>query len=262
MASEGETNGVRREREKGWRFDLVLPVLLRPRKTLAHIIELKRPNWRTPLLLLVVAAVIAAVVAGSIKAAAAASGEMSLPPDFEFYTPEMQAQFMQAATATNTPTFNYILPALGAALGVLVQWFLIGWALHLLLTMLGGRGTNQDALNIAAWSTVPALLRSAVQIVAMLATDRLIASPGLSGFAPAGEGVGFALLAGLLAAVDIYLIWQIVLLVIGALLSSQLTRGKSIIAVLVTMLIVLLLWGLPAALMSQFEGLNVIQPFF
>lgn len=262
MNAEEEIAVVRRESDKGWRFDLVLPVLIRPRQTLARIIELNRPMWRTPLLLVILAAVIAAVVAGSIKAAAAASGQMNLPPDFEFYTPEMQAQFMQAATATNNPTFNYVLPGLGAALGVLVQWFLIGWLLHLVLTMLGGRGSSRDALNIAAWAAVPTLIRSVVQIVAMLANDQLIVSPGLSGFAPAGEGVVYALMSGLLARVDIYLIWQIILLVIGARLSSQLSRPKSAVAVVLTVLIVFALWGLPAALMSQFEGLNVIRPFF
>ncbi len=265
MNAENAENGTllpRRESEKGWRFDLVLPVLLRPRPALARIIDLNRPTWRTPLLLLMVAAVIAAVVAGSIKAAAASSGQLDLPPDFEFYTPEMQAQFMQAATATNNPTFNYVLPGLGAALGVLVQWFFIGWALHLILTMLGGRGTSRDALNLAAWTAIPTLIRSAVQIVAMLVNDRLITSPGLSGFAPAGEGAGYALLSGLLTRVDLYLIWQIVLLIIGAKISSQLSGGKSAVAVLIAILLLLLLWSLPAALMAQFEGLNVIRPFF
>jgi len=262
MAEEETSTAPIHPGDKRWRFDLVLPLFIRPRRTLAQIVELNRPAWRTPLLLLMVAAVIAAVVAGSIKASAASAGEISLPPDFEFYSPEMQAQFMQAATATNNPTFNYILPAAGAALGVFVQWFLIGWALHLLLTMLGGRGTSQSALNVTAWSALPASIRSTVQIVAMLAGKQLIASPGLSGFAPAGEGFGLALLSGVLSRVDIYLIWQIALLIIGAWLSSRLSKKKSAIAVLVTMLIVLALWSAPSVLMAQFGSLNIIRPFF
>lgn len=257
-----EATSPRQERDKKWRFDLVFPLLIRPRRTLSHIIELNRPSWRTPVLLLIIAAITAAIVAGSIKAAAAASGEMTLPPDFEFYSPEMQAQFIQAATATNNPTFNYILPAIGALLGVIVQWFLIGWILHLLLTMLGGRGTSGNALNIAAWAAIPTLIGSVVQITAMLTTRQLITAPGLSGFAPSGEGFGFALLSGLLARVDIYLIWQIVLMAIGAWLSSKLSKKKSAVVVLLTMLLVLALWGVPAALLAQFSSLNVIRPFF
>ena len=262
MATEDDLLPTTPEPNKAWRFDLVLPVLIRPRKAMDRIVKINRPAWRTPLLLIVLAAVIAAVVAGSIKAAAASAGELNLPPDFEFYSPEMQAQFIQAATATNNPTFNYVLPAVGAALGVFVQWFLIGWSLHLILTMLGGRGSSQGAQNIAAWSALPTLLRSAVQVVAMLATRQLVVSPGLSGFAPAGEGFGHALLSGILAHIDIYLIWQILLLAIGAGLSSRLSRKKSVAAVLATILLVLALWSLPGALLAQFNGLNIIRPFF
>lgn len=250
------------ESSRGWRFDLVLPVLFRPRATLSRIVANHRPTWRTPLVLLMLAAAGNALAAGTIKAAAAAAGEITLPPGFEFYTPEQQAQFQQAATATNNTTFNYLLPALGAVFGVIVVWFLIGWLMHLIQTLFGGRGTSQASLNIAAWAGLPLIVRYIVQIVVMLTSDQLIAGAGLSGFAPAGEGIGRALLAGILSYIDIYLIWQIVLLYLGLRLSSQLPRAKSWLTVLLTIIIVLALRALPAALMSQFGGLTVIQPFF
>lgn len=207
------------------------------------------------------AAVIFSLVAGSIKAAAAAAGEITFPPGFEYYTPEQQAQFQQAATATNNTTFNYVLPALGAMLGVIVIWFLIGWSMHLIQTLLGGRGTSQAALNIAAWSALPLLARYGVQIAAMLANDGLISGPGLSGFAPAGEGFASALLASMLSHVDIYLVWQMLLLYLGVRLSSELSRPKSWLVGLLTILLVLVLRALIPAIMSQFGGLTVIQPF-
>ena len=108
----------------------MLPVLFRPRSTLARIVENNQATWRTPIALLILASTVFALVAGSIKAAAAAAGEVTFPPGFEFYTPEQQAQFQQAATATNNTTFNYVLPALGAALGILIIWLLVGWLLH------------------------------------------------------------------------------------------------------------------------------------
>ena len=247
--------------DRTWHFDLVPAVLLRPRATLAHITANPRLTWRTPLLLLMLVAAGNAVVAGTIKAAAAAAGEITFPPGFEYYTPEQQAQFQQAATATNNTTFNYLLPALGAVLSVLVVWFMIGWLLHLIQTLFGGRGSSRAALNVAAWSFLPIALRFIVQIAVMLTSDQLIGGPGLSGFAPAGEGFGRALLAGALSMVDIYLLWQIILLYIGTSLSSQLSRAKCWAAVLLTIVIVLALRALPAALMAQFGGLTVIRPF-
>lgn len=261
MNAEDELLLTPSEPNRTWRFDLVLPVFFRPRATLGRIIENHYPTWRTPLTLLILAAVAFALVAGSIKAAAAAAGEITFPSGFEYYTPEQQAQFQQAATATNNTTFNYLLPALGAALGVIVVWFLVGWLLHLLLTLLGGRGTSQAALNITAWASLPLLLRYGVQIVVMLTSDQLISGQGVSGFAPAGEGIASALLAGILSSIDIYLVWQVILLYIGARLSSQLPRAKCWLAVLLAVGIVLALRALPAAIMAQFGGLTVIRPF-
>ena len=188
-------------------------------------------------------------------------GEITFPPGFEFYTPEQQAQFQQAATATNNSTFNYLLPALGAIAGVIVVWFLVGWLLHLLQTLFGGRGTSRAALNIAAWSSLPLIARHIVQTVVMLTSDQLIAGPGLSGFAPADEGITSALLGGILSSVDIFLVWQIILLYIGVRVSSQLPRVKCWLAVLLTIMIVLALRALPAAILAQFGGLTVIRPF-
>ncbi len=261
MDADNELLLTTQEPARGWRFCWVLPILFRPRATMRRIVENAHPTSRTPLTLVVLVAVIHALVAGSIRAAAAAAGEVSLPQGFEFYTPEQQAQFMQAATATNNATFNYVLPAAGAALGVIVLWLLIGGLLHLVLTLFGGRGTSRSALNVAAWSFIPLLLRYVIQIVAMLMTDSLVASPGLAGFAPAGEGFFNAFLAGILSHVDIFLLWQIVLLWIGVHLSSRLPLLKSLLAVLATMLIVLALRALPAAVLAQFGGLTIIQPF-
>ncbi len=244
-----------------WRFDLVPALFFRPRTALARIVEQTRPVWRTPILLLLLVAVGHALVAGGINAAARAAGEVVLPPNFEFYTPEQQAQFQQAATATNNVTFNYILPALGAALGVLFVWLLVSWLLHLVLTLLGGRGASQQIINVVAWASLPFVVRGVVQIVAMLATDRIVAGGGLSGFAPVGEGALNAFLASILEQIDLYAIWHIILVAIGARLSSQLPRVKCWLAVALVFLLVMGLRALPAVILARFSDLTVIQPF-
>jgi hypothetical protein len=262
MAIEDEVVQVTPRSERGWRFDLVLPLFLRPRSTLARIAAHNRANWRAPIALLSLAAVIRALVAGSINAAARATGEVPLPPGYEFYTQEQMAQFQQAATASNNPTFNYILPAVGALLGVIVVWLIAAWVLHLVLTLLGGRGTSQATVNVVAWAGLPALLRFVVQIIAIVVNDSLVAAPGLSGFTPTGEGFAHALLASILSQVDVYLIWTIILLVIGARVVSRLPIGKSTLAVLLVAALVMVLRALPTILLAQFSDLTVIRPFF
>lgn len=250
------------EPNRRWRFDLVLPLFLRPRPTLKRIAGINRPVWRAPIVLLLLAVILHAVVAGNISAKAKASGELVLPPGYEYYTPEQQAQYQQAATATNNPTFNYILPALGGAAGVLFGWAALGWLLHLVLTLLGGRGTSQSAVNIAAWASLPLIFRYILQTVVMLVSNETIGGQGLSGFAPAGAGLTSALLGGMLGQIDLFFIWMVVLLLIGMRFSSQLATPKVVIAVLLTTVVVMALRALPTAIMSLFGDLSVIQPFF
>lgn len=108
----------------------VLPVLFKPRRAFARIVELDTAVWHTPILILILTGLVRTLVAGGLKAAAAASGQLTLPPGWEYYTPEQQAQFQQAMTATSGPVFTYLLPAVMAILGVY-----LGWLLHLGLTL-------------------------------------------------------------------------------------------------------------------------------
>jgi hypothetical protein len=261
MTVEDDLLLASRRSDRAWRFDLILPLLIRPWTAMARIVEQGRPLWRVPILLLLLVVVGHSLVAGSINAAARASGEVVLPPNFEFFTPEQQAQFQQAATATNNPTFNYVLPALGAALGALLLWLVVAWLLHLTLTLLGGRSGSQQIVNVVAWASLPFTLRGLVQLVAMLATDRLIAGAGVSGFAPAGEGSAVVFLASVLEQIDIYFIWHIILVYIGARMCSQLTRGKTWLAIAIVFAVVMALRALPAVILARFSDLTVIQPF-
>jgi hypothetical protein len=245
-----------------WRFDWVLPVLFKPGRTFARIVALETAVWHTPILILVLTGLVNSLVEGGLKAAAAASGQISFPPGWEFYTPEQQAQFQQAMTATSGPVFTYVLPAVVAILGVYLGWLLLGWLLHLGLTLLGGRLSSQQVLNVTAWSLLPFALRDVVRTMAMWNNGQPLTSLGLSGFAPVGEGSGLLYLAALLTFVDIYLLWHWLLLGKGLAAGANLSKVKTWTAVLFTVLVLFLLRGLPALISAQFSDLTVIRPFF
>lgn len=245
-----------------WHFDWLFPTLLQPRQTMARVASADRSIVRTPLLALLLTTLALVLVTGSIKQAAAASGQLSLPPGFEYYTPEQQAAFQQAVTATGGPVFTYILPALLAVAGVFAGWLALGWLLHLLLTLLGGRNPSYHALNLAAWASVPIALRHLVRTGAMLSSNQLLTYPGLSGFAPAGEGNLAIYLAALLALVDFYVLWQIFLLATGIRAADGLSAAKAWGAPLLAGLLLLLLRALPALIGAQFGDVTIIRPFF
>jgi hypothetical protein len=250
------------ERPKRFHFEWVLPVLFRPRSTLVKIATQPAGVWLAPLLILTVTTLASVVVAGSIKQAAALSGAPTLPPDFQYMPPEMQAQYMQAMQATSSPVFLYVFPAITSLGAVWLGWLLVTGLLHLVLTLLGGRGDTGSTLNIVAWSGLPFAVRDIVRAVFMLVTRQLLTSPGFSGFIPAGATGGVAYLGQLLRLVDIYVLWNMALLVLGVLASTKLSKVKAVGSVIFTVLLLLAIQALIGFLVSSLSNLNVIRPFF
>ena len=216
-----------------------------------------RATWLTPMLILTITAILVVIVAGYLRSRAALMGEIPLPPDWEFWTPEMQNNYMQAQQATQGPTFVYIIPMVGSLTGLWLGWLLLAALLHFGSTLLGGRGSMQSALNVVAWASLPFAVRDLLRIGFMLAAGHAILSPGLSGFTSTP-----GLISQLLSRVDIFLIWHVVLLVIGFALTDGLPRGKAVTGVLVVVLLVLLAQAGLGALASSFGGLAVQRPFF
>jgi hypothetical protein len=216
-----------------------------------------RATWSTPMLLLTLTAPWSVIVGGYFRTRAAMMGEVVLPPGWEWWTPEMQNNFMQAQQATQGPVFMYIMPLVGSLAGLWLGWLAFAGLLHLGSTLFGGRGSMQNALSVVAWAYLPFALRDILRVIFMLIAGRTIGSPGLSGFA---GGSGF--LAQILERTDIFLVWNILLLVIGFSVVDGLPKGKSFTNVLIVILLVLLAQAGLAMLGSGLGGSTVQRPFF
>ena len=247
-----ETKSVRR-------FDLsrLLSLITRPRAVFSEMTSEARATWLTPMLVLTVTAILVVVVAGYLKTQAAMMGEIELPPDWQYWSPDMQQNYMQAQQATQGATFMYIIPLVGALTTLWLGWILVAGLLHLGSTLLGGRGSMQSALNVVAWASLPFALRDLLRVVYMLVTKHSIASAGLSGFA---ASAGF--LSQLLAHVDLFWIWYLVLLVIGFAIADGLPRNKAFVGVIVVLLLVLAAQAGLGSLTSSLGGQAVQRPFF
>ena len=238
-------------------FSRLRAILFRPRHAFQEMTPELRATWLTPMLVLTITAILVVVVAGFLKTRAAMMGEIQMPRDWQYWTPEMQEDYMQAQQATRGPVFMYIMPMVGSLTGLWLGWLLLAALLHFGSTLLGGRGSMQSALNIVAWASLPFALRDILRVVFMLFVDRAITSPGLSGFI---TSPGF--LTQLLTRIDIFFLWHVILLVIGFGVTDGLSRGKATVGVLVVILLVLLAQAGLATLTSGFGGLAVQRPFF
>jgi hypothetical protein len=135
-----ESSNVDLESPRRFHCNFMLPVLFRPRRTFEHITALPGNTWATPMLALSVLVLCLVLAGGWAKHKAAAQGEMTLPLNFEYYSPEQQAQFMQATQAQQGAAFTYVLPSLGALVGLWISWLVLGGVLHLVMMLIGGRG--------------------------------------------------------------------------------------------------------------------------
>lgn len=244
-----------------FQFNWLFGALFTPRSIFAKIAAQNVNVWLTPLLVLTLTTLGRVIMAGWLNQQAAAMGTITYPPGFEYYTAEQQAQFLQAMQATQGPVFAYVLPAFAAIMGVWIGWLFVGGLLHLLLTLLGGRGVTSAAMNVVAWASLPFALRDGVRFVYMLATRQTIARSGLSGLT-LPEGGASVFFAGLLALVDVYLVWHIVLIVVGVRAGGGVTRGKAIFSAVATVLSALLLQALLVYAASRLGDLSITRPFF
>ena len=241
---------------RGW----LLSVLLHPREAFSQITAQADSLWLPPLVAISLTALVNVYVVGHIRQTNAAMGEVQIPPELQYFTPEQQAQYVQAIQATNGPVFVYVFPALKALILIWFGWMIVSGFIHLILTMLGGRGEIGSMVNVVAWSGLPYALRELVRAGAQQVTGQLIQTTGIAGFAPS-DGANLSLfLFSLFAVIDIYVIWQTVLLVIGSHAASKLSLPRTLAGVLLVVLLALALQASLAYGSARFGNLKIIQP--
>ncbi|MCC6298966.1 MAG: YIP1 family protein [Anaerolineales bacterium] len=218
-------------------FDLprLFSVLIRPSEAFSPMSSDQRGTWLTPMLALTITSILLVLVSGYIKTQAALGGAVELPPDWEFWTPEMQQSFLDAQQTSQGPVFNYVLPLVGALIVLWLGWVVFSGVMRLISTLLGGRGSMQSALNVVGWASAPFVIRDILRAAFMLATSREIVSPGLSGFVQGG------FMSHLLAGADLFFIWNILLLGIGFSVVDGLPKGKAFIGVLIVVVLLALI---------------------
>src|SRR5689334_13833070 len=149
------------------RIDLprIFAILFHPRKTFAETVGESRPSWLTPMLVLTLTSLFVVLVSGYLKTRAAQTGDPSLPPDWQYWNPAMQQNYMQAQQLTQGTTFMYVIPLVSSWASLWLGWVVLGGLLHLGSTLLGGRGSMSGALNIVAWANLPFAIRDVLRTV-------------------------------------------------------------------------------------------------
>ncbi len=219
-------------------------IFLKPRKTLKKIVEAEKAVWFPALLVLCVTAIILVIANGIIRQRIGLDNPATLPEYFQYYSQEQQQQFMNALQATNSTAFIFILPAMAAIVKVWAGWLIVGSLVYLALTAIGSAVKAGTALNLVAWASMPIALRDLIRAVAVISSSKLIQAEGLSGFTPEGTGNFLIFLNALLTLVDLYWVWQVVLVNLGGRAAGKASTAKTITGLTLTMVIILVLQAL------------------
>lgn len=239
------------------RFDFrqMLAFLLHPRQGMARLAVEEKPAWLMPMLVVSGMFLLRTIVSGYLQAHAAALGQAALPADWQYWSPDMQNNYIQAQQATQGPVFVYIIPAVTGLVKLWLGWLIVGGLLHLSSTLFGGRGTMRSALNIVAWASLAFVVRDLLRVVFMLIAKHPIVSPGLSAFS------GALFLSKLLASVDVFLLWFAILLVMGISIADSLPVGKATAGVAIVLILVLLAQAGLGTLSAKLGGMMITRPF-
>ena len=243
------------------RWNWLLEILIHPRKTISKILAEEKANWQTPLLIITVLVILAVVVEAPIQRVIIQSGA-EIPENFQYWSIEEQNAFMQSQAMQTSPLFLYVFPILTRIAGFWLIWFLLSSILHLSITLFGSRSSRQQVSNLVAWTMTPLALRLLVEIIAVLTTHSLIENRGLSSLI-AADAEGFSVfLRGILANIDLYYVWHVILLLVGAVPLSGLSKSKANEATLIAAITMLLLMAVPALLSSVLSSLSTSSGFY
>jgi hypothetical protein len=201
-------------------FQRIFGVLFSPNETFASIA--RQPDWLVPLIILLVISTIGGIifaqrvdVAGPIREQMEAKQNMSAD----------QIDRMVRIGAASAKVFAYCSPVISA-----IFLLIIAGVVLLAFRVMGGEGNFRQAFSVTCYAWMPSVIKGII-LSAILATRNVsvteIASlmrSNLAFLVPMKEN---PLLFALLAKLDIFSIWMIILMIIGFAYVSRFSKAKS-----------------------------------
>jgi hypothetical protein len=134
--------------------------------------------------------------------------------------------------------------------------------LYVGMVISGSNNSLTDTLNLTAWASLPLALRQIVMLVAALAAPSVAGGnpAGISALASSLSGPAGMFATSLLQPVDIYLVWQVILIVIGLRQVSPLPARRIIGVTLGAVALFLVLAALPGFFSAIFTQLTAPSP--
>jgi hypothetical protein len=244
---------------------LLWGIVARPRATFQRLNENGRRAWWLPALLAVIAVILPILVGSPLSAQKAREAVASVQTQMgETLSPEQQQQMEQAQRIAASPLVITVFPSVMGVLGLVVGWLVWAGALYLVGMVAGGHASFGALFRMVVWTWIPYALRGFLQALYILLTGQLIAHPGLSGLVAGEQTVekvltapptaGQMVASAFLARIDLFLFWNLALLVVGTMVVTRLSARKATALVLGIWLLLTLMGLIPTLISGLVLG--------
>jgi hypothetical protein len=219
-------------------FARIIGVLFSPDATFASIV--RRPDWVVPLIvLLVLSAVSGLIMAKRLDFAAPAREAMETNKNLS----TEDAERMERMSGSIGKVISYAAPVFTVIILLLVAGILL-----LAFRLMGGEGTFKQAFSVTAYAWMPGVIKGIITLIIMVAKGGMISPVALativrSNLAFLVDVKTNPILFALLANLDIFSIWMLILFIIGFSYVARVSKAKSA-AIIISLWIVKTLLGL------------------
>ncbi|MEO8703039.1 MAG: Yip1 family protein [Kofleriaceae bacterium] len=223
-------------------------VVLVPDRSVGTEVIAGRYGW--PLLTVIACACVAAFALGTrldvgpeVRAensGAVPAGETAKQPGPGQKPPDMKTDREIDEQIAQRSAVAHVKLGSGALLATPFRVLMLGLALLLLGRFVGGKPTMPRALTVAALASIPGAVRSLV--TAVVAWRQPSLAPGdLDSLvqSPIGIPEGHPILERLLAGIDIFTLWSVIILAFGLCAAADLRRTKGFIAIAISFVLYL-----------------------
>ncbi len=260
-----KTNGIQEDQPK--LPQLFWGVIRHPYKTLGMLSQDQRKIWLIPALLAIIV-----LTASAGLSSMTATNQMMTPTDPTMMSKEgmVYQEGGGAPGGMGSATGALGAIAIGSAIiGKLFEtalgWLIWAGALYLVSVFLGRSSTFPQMFRLTVWAWIPFIIRGLLQIAYILIAGKALGEAGLSGLVLDREAQALAMipaspgqlaLASILGNIDLFIIWNTLLLGLGLAAATKLTPKKALIAALCIWTLFALLSIIPGQIGGIFTSSN------
>jgi hypothetical protein len=208
-------------------------VIIRPRSTFTRMREAVRGHWWLVFVLALVALVLVIVATIPIQAEATEAAIAAQQEQLGELSAEQQAQIEQTQAIFSSAAMLGAIGTLSGVIGLVINYAVRAGLLFLMGQLLGGQASFKQVWRMAVWTSLPGVISSFISGITIIISGNLPVAGLANVFTGTETGEVSPVLLAVLGRIDIFAIWSVVLIAVGMIATTRISRGKGILAAVI-----------------------------